>query len=118
MGYHNSAAPVEPDFIGHTRFAVPVLDNDTLVPPAKDCALDTSPHGESQDLLGARERSARIFQIPGPGRIPKIRTETPRGPRRDARPEAAANSQVPHPARRQLLGPRGRLPVLRLFGRF
>ena len=66
MGYHNSAAPVEPDFIGHTRFPVPVLDNDTLVPPAKDFALDTSPHGESQDLLGARVRSAHIFQIPGP----------------------------------------------------
>ena len=66
MGYHNSAAPVEPDFIGHTRLPVPVLDNDTLVPPAKDFALDTSPHGESQDLLGALGLPARIFQIPGP----------------------------------------------------
>ena len=42
-----------------------MLDNATLVPStqAVDAALDTSPHGESQDLLGALELPARIFQI-------------------------------------------------------
>ena len=42
--------------------------NATLLPPVKaiDAALDTSPDGESQDLLEALGLPARIFQIPGP----------------------------------------------------
>ena len=56
---HDQAAAVELDLVGHelarrhTRFPVPVHDNATLVPPvqAVDSALDTSPHGESQDIL-------------------------------------------------------------------
>ena len=73
MARKNQAAAVELDLVGHevsrrhTRFPVPVLDNTTFAPPATtNIALDTSPHGESQDLLGALGLPARIFQIPGP----------------------------------------------------
>ena len=73
MARKNQAAAVELDLVGHevsrrhTRFPVPVLDNTTYAPPATtNIALDTSPHGESQDLLGALGLPARIFQIPGP----------------------------------------------------
>ena len=47
------------------RFPVPVLDNATLVPPAQavDAALYTSPHGESQDLLGALELQAAVYRL-------------------------------------------------------
>ena len=70
MARKNQAAVVELDLVGHevsrrhTRFPVPVLDNATFALPATtNIALDTSPHGESQDLLGALERSARVPQL-------------------------------------------------------